>query len=918
MTHILLLAILKMAFPAGTAAEPSAVAPLELTGEPVSFWWDQAAFHVGEKAYAWKDLGVTPADGATFRLPLADTVLREKNELRGTIDLSASRYRIPSFGPIGGSDIKAEVEVLCAKDGQLYSCLYGSGATEDYLNLPATKKVKAGEKAVFKLVGHGSSSGTGYYELKDADGKILYEVNGWYRDPKLTFDFKYVWTDMEKRILHVRTAGWTDAGGHVLRVRALDYLSDTVGDWTKSVPIGKLWGETELEVDVNDLPAGFYWLHLDHLDAAGKLVYTEKAPYLKPGAKMPWDDNRLGTEDTVPPPWTAPEFLPDGTFRCWEREIKLGGKGLVSSIRHGGKELLTAPVALIADGTALTFDVLPAKAKKSVAGYRLKAREADITVKVTCEFDGYMMFEASYPTTVKSLQWRVAATRDFVTGFDDCSSEMNPNIRFPKDKTPAFDFDPSVRHMWWMPGRKGLMGGILNLHGWHAKDLKKAGRVASTADEISVTTTFVDCPLASGPRRTVKFYLEPTPVKPKDLKLASVDETKRTTWTGHVCKFFEVKYPGFEEPVAVKRFADELEAGKRVFWYNGSSGVSPEDPFWNWYRVDWNMKGLDYFAHEAPHFGRPSWRRGYWAYACLNSKSYFDYKIWGINWYLNDLCKDTKDLYFDLANPHLCYNSHHGCTWTDDFGRTMHDMAIQQTRELHKRVYRLVKAKNADGALFGHVSCKMCPSGVFFDMICASEGFAYAVVKNNYTYFDLYTPEMMESFFVPRAQELVLSTSPQLLRARECWAPHLHRTYDCNAPENVRAIRHVLAYIKMYDLIMDREPHHREGWQFYRVDSEIRKLREGGVFSAFWLEGEPLVTLSKPGPRQLWAWFAKGKDGVLIVLNDTDAAVEQTVTVKGLSAQGTELLDKSTYDFMSGACTLKLAPREAKFIKFGR
>ena len=87
------------------------------------------------------------------------------------------------------------------------------------------------------------------------------------------------------------------------------------------------------------------------------------------------------------------------------------------------------------------------------------------------------------------------------------------------------------------------MGGILNLHGWHARNLAKAGRVESTADEIAVSTTFVDEPMPAGPRRTVRFYLEPTPVKPKNIQLAATDETKWTLWTGSVTKYFESKYP---------------------------------------------------------------------------------------------------------------------------------------------------------------------------------------------------------------------------------------------------------------------------------------------------------------------------------------------------------------------------------------
>ena len=75
--------------------------------------------------------------------------------------------------------------------------------------------------------------------------------------------------------------------------------------------------------------------------------------------------------------------------------------------------------------------------------------------------------------------------------------------------------------------------------------------------------------------------------------------------------------------------------------------------------------------------------------------------------------------------------------------------------------------------------------------------------------------------------------------------------------------------------------------------------------------------MSAPGPRQLWAWFSAGKKGVLVLLNDTDEPVRQTVSVTGLSSVGTELLDGDRYDFSSGSCAIDLGPRGAKFIAFG-
>jgi hypothetical protein len=275
-----------------------------------------------------------------------------------------------------------------------------------------------------------------------------------------------------------------------------------------------------------------------------------------------------------------------------------------------------------------------------------------------------------------------------------------------------------------------------------------------------------------------------------------------------------------------------------------------------------------------------------------------------------------KDVYFDLANPGPCQNADHGCAWKDDFGRQMNDWATLQTRELHKRFYRLMKAKNRDGAMYGHVGSRRGPSDVFFDMICAGEGFAYKIHNHEYNYYDIFTPEVMQSFFVPRAQEMVMIVLPQFMRARSCWAPHLNKTYSSTSPENDRAIRHFTAYAKIHDLLIQRNPNAPEGVQFYKVDAPIRRIRAAGAYSAYHLGGEPAVSVSNPNPRFLWAWFADAKEAVLVLLNDTDSEVKETVSVKGLSAKGREMLDGAQFDFSGGTCELAFGPRAAKFISF--
>ena len=913
---LLLLASIWAEFAPGSADNPSAVVPVDVSGKPVAIWWDEKAFHVGERAFSWKAIGVKPDNGSKFRIDLGENAAREKVEIFATLRKKAPHYRVGSFGQIGNTNIVVRSEVTAKAKGIIRSNLTASGATRNYVIVPMTKPVSAGEVAAFDIDTPVCSTSGRFKYVLSVDGINLYTLAGSYRDPGVPFDWQYVWTDVPKTNLVVNTMGWNDDPRCKVRVFAKDYVSDTMTAWTKTVSVGKMWGRGEVRIDVADLPPGFYWMHLEYMGGNGKVVYSDRRfPYLKPGETMPWQGNTLGLEDTVPPPWTKPEFSEDGVFRCWNREMRLGGKGLVSSIKSGGRELLVRPSTLVLDGRPLTFDVRLDSRKNSEAVYVLKAREADVTVSVKCEFDGFMLFEVSFAPPVTSLSWQVAADRNFVTGFDDCSSESNANAFFPKGKNPSVDFDPGKRQIWWLPGRIGLMGGIVTMRGWHVRNLEKAGRVRSTASEIEVSTSFVDEALSGGGRRTVRFYMEPTPVKPKDVSLSSTDETKLTQWTGHLMQYFELKYPGFAVPERVKQFKGELKKGKRVFFYNGSLGAGYGDPFWNWYRRDWHCEGYTTFTREAPDYD-PAHRDRGWVYACLASKDFLDFKIWGVNWYLNECIPEMKDLYFDLAGYLPCRNEDHGCAWKDDFGRQVNDWQILQMRELHKRAYRLVKAKNADGVLFGHVSKNRGPSDVFFDMICTGEGFAYKIHEHNYNYYDIFTPEVMQSFFLPRAQEVVTVLIPQFARAINCWAPHLWKSYNPRSPEMNRAIRHFIAYAKIHDLLIQAWPALRDGPQFYKVDSPIRRIRKNGAYSAYYMDGKPAVSVSKPGPRFLWSWFADSKEAVLILLNDTDSEMTQTVSVEGLSKKGRDILEGTSFDFSSGKCTMTFGPRAAFFISF--
>ena len=313
-----LLSAIWCALGSGTAENPPLVAPLEPNGEPQAFWWDAQALHVGARTFPWTTLGLTPTNGCKFTVALGETALREKIELKGQLRAGAARCRIGSFGQVGNAEVKTRIEATATAAGKVKSFLSANGATQNYVTVPMERQVAAGATAAFDIATPQCSvSGRFTYRLTDVDGQPLYTLSCGYRDPKALFDWQYVWTDTAKPDMVVNTAGWCDDPGVTLHLSARDYTSDTLECWAKDVTVGKLWGRRDVRIGVGDLPPGFYWLHPEYRDASGRTIATDRRfPYLKPAAHMPWEGTTLGAEDTVPPPWTPPEFADDG-FRNW-------------------------------------------------------------------------------------------------------------------------------------------------------------------------------------------------------------------------------------------------------------------------------------------------------------------------------------------------------------------------------------------------------------------------------------------------------------------------------------------------------------------------------------------------------------------------------------------------------------------------
>lgn len=241
-----------------------------------------------------------------------------------------------------------------------------------------------------------------------------------------------------------------------------------------------------------------------------------------------------------------------------------------------------------------------------------------------------------------------------------------------------------------------------------------------------------------------------------------------------------------------------------------------------------------------------------------------------------------------------------------------HDGSLRACREIHKRIYRELKRKNPDGAMLGHLQYQRTPADVFFDRLWMGETYD-RFIRGTMSYYDVLNPEMMQIQYASRSGEVVIDMLPQIDRAMSMYAPEALKTYNPHSPENDRINRHATAYFKIHDL--EVTPQGRGADQWSRPDEVLRGFGARRRHSAYYHQDCP-VSVSSPDPRFIYALFEGAGKRLLILLNDTDREMVETVSVKGLSARGRDIFSSAERDFTSGSCGFTLPPRESAFVLF--
>ena len=904
----------------GSAENPAAVFPLTEPGTPQPCWWDNNAIHIGTNVFTFASLGVKPIDGTAFslKIPIFEGWSYKQGMREITLDVvldeQAASIRVPDFGILGNQKIDIPIKVTPKRNGRVRVFSAAVGARSPRFSRDKIMKAQPGVQLEAQITGTATDSGNHIFDIYDADERVMFMAFYPFHDPDVKFAYRTVMSDPEKMTLILRVDQWIEKGDkYDLTISMDDLETDEPTGFSSTKRLEAKMGMVDIPFDVTALRPGMFKLRYKVVDkTTGKIIHSDFAYYAKPDGKCVWDDVQYGIEDTVPPPWTKPIFGEKG-FKVWNRSIDFSGKGLVSSIVSAGDELLASPIEILFNGKSIDFDVTDVEKHVSYAKYSLKGKNAPVEVRARVEFDGYMWFETKFVPPCSSLSLKIPVRREMVVGFDDCSDPMK-KLALPKGKNYSISYSPANKPWWWIGSAVGLMGGIDNLRDWHCRDMDNAVKLNVDDKEAAITYVLVDTALDAGKPRKIGFYLQPTPVKRKNMELALLPRSELVSWTGTMARFFDVKMPGHINMKKLARFQELQRKGKRVFYYNGTRVNSPIQPWWGWLGQEWNSSGDPaYFAEEVPFKDRADRDNGVWVTGCLNVKSFFDHKLWSICWFLNHPDYGVKDMYFDLAAPsRSCNNKIHGCIWKDDFGRVRHDTSLRTCREIHKRIYREMKKKNSDCATIGHLQYQRTPADVFFDRLTMGETYD-RFVRGTMNYYDVLNPEMMQIQYSSRSAEVVVNMIPQIIRIYSMYAPEKLSSYNPHTPENDRVNRHATAYFKIHDLEISPQSHGADQWS--KPDTFLRKFGTERIHRGYYHADCP-ISVVEGNARFIYAYFEGNGQRLVILLNDTDDEVTKTISIKGVSAVGHDIFNSSKYDFKSGTSCVTLGPRESAFILF--
>ena len=244
---------------------------------------------------------------------------------------------------------------------------------------------------------------------------------------------------------------------------------------------------------------------------------------------------------------------------------------------------------------------------------------------------------------------------------------------------------------------------------------------------------------------------------------------------------------------------------------------------------------------------------------------------------------------------------------------------MKKLREFHKRAYILMKQKNPNSLMKGHIRYTRLPSDVFFDILLVGEGYEGQVAEKH-NYYDILDPAVLQILYGFRTNEFTIELGPiQIFRTIFMFNPKLLKTFDPKNPQIDKAHRHFYAYAKCMNFVAKSSRPEKEP-QLDLGNAAFCKLGRNPKFYPQW-EKNCGITVLDSAKDFLYAAYANNNKVIFVALNDSDKVVTKKLKIDTtklivVNNEGIDIFNKKKYKIENNQLILTLLPRESAFILF--
>ena len=832
-----------------------------------------------------------------------------ENYARLALKDSAPVFRLKKLGDINSGKLDLEIET-----SQKVSVSNDTNALAKYKEdfVPQNGKV-----ATKQLIAPG--------------GKLTVAVPGVFtrifttRNPSpVAVQYIYVEPTKNKLLIALKNEGGENGGKLSLQLKK---RSDQTVVISKNAAVSGSNFFWEESLPVNKLEPGDYDFEAVYTDPSGKKSETFVQFFRKPGANPVWQNHTIGIyENEVPPPWSNLQV--DGqNIKTMLQEYQWQNSLFPVRMLVKNRNILAAPMELVINGKVVKnarVQCVEKQADKVVFVTTGTLNQLKVTCHITVEFDGFMWVKMTLEgrnVPVKSMICNIPMQKEIATQVHACEVDKhvgNPPVGYTgllkKTNWQKNLYNKSA--FWIGNDDAGLAWFAENLVNWVNSDRNRSAEIIPGAANTLVKLTMLDKNIRINGKRNYEFGLQMTPVK-------TYDPTPRTArlgvdwgW-GTPVKYFDYNDPGeeFFDQVSHDQRRKGLQArGGRYFLYIASNGAGPYWPEWPWYAENWTSNKIGDYYIELQLKDVAARNRNVWTYACLNSKSFRDFKIYQTANVANSPAWDVRNIYYDLVGPRLCANTNHGCGWKDDSGNLRATFTIRGCRDFHKRIYSLMKKLRPDSMHYYHVTGQPALPAVssFCHALVEGESFFNNHLPEKETYFGAVDPGSFRVAYSAQKWGYQLIFIPQLERAAMFLRPERRKLWNMAQPPEPmdRANRHIAGYFYTNDIMV-----WGGGFSFYKLYDKAWKKQQQFFqpwdnkvkFIGYWEKNKPFTAQTANPDRVMVSAYVKGPKAMIAIANDTDSPQKVKVSYPGKKSASS--FTGQAVNIKDGKFTVELKPQ---------